>query len=70
MRRKDPKKDIFPDLKYHLGDIRPDSPVEKKNRNWYIKMGFAGYNSPSNNAFGYKSRDTAIAAIRRWQNKG
>jgi hypothetical protein len=37
--------------------------------NWYIKMGFAGFNSPANNRLGYKSKATAEAACLRYQGK-
>jgi hypothetical protein len=36
---------------------------------WFIKMGYAGFNSPANNAFGYETKDKAIAAIKRYQAK-
>lgn len=36
---------------------------------WYIKMGFAGFNSPANNRFGYKTKDAAEAAILRYQGR-
>lgn len=36
---------------------------------WYIEMGFAGFNSPTNNCRGYASRDRALAAVVRYQNK-
>lgn len=43
--------------------------TEEKGGRWYIRMGFAGFNSPANNAFGYDSKAKAEAAIRRYQSK-
>lgn len=37
---------------------------------WYIKMGFAGFNSPENNRNGYTTKKIAEAACLRYQNKG
>ena len=31
---------------------------------WYITMGHPGFNSPTNNGFGYASKARALAAIR------
>jgi hypothetical protein len=36
---------------------------------WYIKMGFAGFNSKANNYSGYATQDDAVRAILRYQNK-
>jgi hypothetical protein len=41
--------------------------VEEKNGRWYIKMGFAGYNSVANNGCGYAYETSAIRAIQRYQ---
>lgn len=47
-----------------------DTAVEpESDRSWYIKMGFAGFNSPANNLGGYPSRERAEAAVLRYQNK-
>lgn len=43
--------------------------VECKESRWYIRMGFAGFNSPANNRFGYATKATAEAACLRYQNK-
>jgi hypothetical protein len=42
----------------------------KKSSGWFIKMGFAGFNSPTNNRNGYASRAAAEKACLRYQNKG
>lgn len=44
-------------------------PVEERNGRWYIASGYAGYNSPANNGFGYVSEAKALASIRRYQNR-
>lgn len=36
---------------------------------WFIKMGFAGFNSPANNRLGYETKAKAEAACLRYQNK-
>lgn len=43
--------------------------VEEKNGRWYILMGFSGFNSPANNAWGYVSQAKAEAAIYRYQGR-
>lgn len=35
--------------------------------NWFIKLGFAGFNTPANNAYGYPSRGLAENDILRHQ---
>ena len=35
--------------------------------NWFIKIGFAGSNTPANNAYGYASRGIAEQEILRHQ---
>jgi len=47
----------------------PACPVEEKAGRWFIRMGFAGFNSPSNNRMGYASEAKALAAIRRYENR-
>lgn len=49
----------------HLGG----SVLEERER-WYIKIGFAGFNSPANNRSGYASKTAAEAACLRYQGKG
>lgn len=34
---------------------------------WFIKMGFAGFNSRANNGVGYVSQEAAMLAVRRYQ---
>lgn len=33
---------------------------------WFITMGHAGFNSPSNNRFGYETKAKALAAMKRY----
>ncbi len=33
---------------------------------WYITIGHAGFNSPANNRGGYKSREAAVTAHRKY----
>lgn len=50
--------------RYYLNDANPPSePVEERNGRHYIKMGFAGFNTPRNNANGYTTRKAALCAI-------
>lgn len=44
-------------------------PVEEKNERWYIKPGFAGYNSRANNGWGYSTAANAMAACMRYQTR-
>ncbi len=37
---------------------------------WFIKLGFAGFNSPANNRQGYATKVQAEAACLRYQRKG
>lgn len=41
--------------------------VEQKGVRWFIKSGFAGFNTPANNGSGYVSEHRAIAVIQRYQ---
>jgi hypothetical protein len=43
--------------------------VEKQGDFWYIKMGFAAFNTRANNSFGYKTKKAAEAAILRYQSR-
>lgn len=36
---------------------------------WFITIGNPGFNSPTNNALGYKSKSAALAAIRHYSSK-
>lgn len=52
---------------FHLpGDVVPEDAVEEKSGRFYIKMGFAGFNTPANNRNGYASRSNALAAVTRF----
>ena len=44
--------------------------TEQKAGRWYIQMGFAGFNSPANNRFGYETKAKAEAACLHYQQKG
>jgi hypothetical protein len=48
----------------------PTPVKESLGGKWYITMGHAGFNSPSNNGSGYASKAKALAAWRRYSNKG
>lgn len=41
--------------------------VKRINDRWYIDLGFAGFNSRANNYHGYKTKDAAEAAIRKYE---
>lgn len=43
--------------------------AEFRDGRWFIKMGFAGYNSPTNNRWGYDTKQKAEAACKRYQNR-
>lgn len=43
--------------------------AEHKHGTWYIKMGFAGFNSERNNAGGYPTKEAAEKACLRFQNR-
>jgi hypothetical protein len=51
---------------------RTDDAVEHNTRynTYFIKVGFAGFNSPANNGRGYATQAKAEAAILRYQGKG
>ena len=52
---------------FHLtGDEIPEDAVEEKSGRFYIKMGFAGFNSHANNRDGYCNRSAALAAVKRY----
>jgi predicted secreted protein len=46
-----------------------DATMELANGRWYIRMGFAGYNSLTNNGDGYSTKARAEAAIRHYCSK-
>jgi hypothetical protein len=47
-----------------------DATMELANNRWYIRTGFAGFNSRANNGDGYSTKARAEAAIRRYSSKG
>lgn len=44
-----------------------EAAVEYRQGRWYIKMGYAGFNSVANNNMGYAYEQSAIRAVRRYQ---
>lgn len=46
-----------------------DDATEQRGVRWFIKPGFAGYNTPANNGPGYISQRRAEAVIRNYQDK-
>lgn len=45
-------------------------PVKQSvNGGWYITLGHAGFNSPKNNRGGYKTKELAVAAFKRFGGK-
>lgn len=52
--------------------LRTDVPVIQNPFNpnrWFITIGNPGFNSPTNNALGFKSKAAAEAAIRHYASK-
>ena len=60
---------MTPKFKNYLTEKFAHDAVEYNGTSWYIKLGFAGFNSPTNNGFGYKTREATEAAILRYQSK-
>lgn len=54
---------------YMTDQMEADAVYEVKGR-WWIRSGFAGYNSKANNWDGYATKARAEAAILRYQSKG
>jgi hypothetical protein len=54
---------------YLTDDFTDDAVEEERPGVWYIKMGFAGFNSPMNNLWGYATKAQAERAILRYQNR-
>lgn len=42
---------------------------EDRNGRWYIRMHYAGFNTPANNGSGYATREQALAVTRKFQAK-
>lgn len=40
------------------------------NQQWFITMGHAGFNSPTNNRSGYKTKESAVKAHQKYAAKG
>ena len=54
----------------HLTGKKESECAEKGlDGNWYIKIGFAGFNSRANNRLGYKTKGKAEVACLHYQNK-
>lgn len=53
----------------YLTQIETDEAVEERNGRWYIKVGFAGFNTKANNSNGYATKEKAEAAVVRYQNR-
>jgi hypothetical protein len=54
----------------HIEQKTSDEAVECRHGRWFIKFGFAGFNSPANNRSGYDSKVSAESAIHRYEGKG
>lgn len=57
-----------------LGSMCPDAVEVRVDRfegkRFYLTMGHAGFNSPANNRDGYVSKAAAVAASRRYEERG
>lgn len=53
----------------NIKGIWTDDAVEEIRGDWYIKVGFCGFNSYANNLLGYANRAAAEAAIKYYQSK-
>ena len=51
----------------YIKQIFSDEAVEVRNERWFIKTGFAGCNTRTNNRSGYASKEVAENAIARYQ---
>ena len=51
------------------GDCSTPVKDDPDNGRWYITMGHPGFNSDANNADGYKSRNAAHAAMKKYSNR-
>jgi hypothetical protein len=49
--------------------VKENDATELVNGRWWIKSGFAGYNCPANNGFGFATKADAEAAIRRYEKR-
>lgn len=48
-------------------ETNTDNVVREINGRWFIRMGFAGYNTHANNRNGYTTRAKALATVRKYQ---
>ena len=47
-----------------------EAPVKQDFQgNWFITMGHPGFNSPANNRSGYKTKEAAVKAYKRYASK-
>ena len=46
-----------------------ESAVEEKAGRWFIRLGFAGFNSAANNRSGYASRQAAMSAVTKYSSR-
>jgi hypothetical protein len=52
----------------HLGQVTYAAEcAEERNGRWYIKLGFAGFNTRANNMNGYATKAKAEAVVRKLQ---
>lgn len=51
---------------YVTGEYTDDA-VEEVKGDWFIKLGFAGFNSNANNLWGYGSKKAAESAVLHYQ---
>lgn len=54
---------------YVTGKVEAECAEQGFADRWFIKLGFAGFNSPANNRLGYQTKAKAEAACRRYQSK-
>jgi hypothetical protein len=54
----------------HLTQTTESECTETRYDRWYIKMGFAGFNTRANNVEGYATKEAAEAACLRHQYRG
>lgn len=44
--------------------------AQRNDGRWFITIGHPGFNSPANNGHGYATRNTALAAYRKYSARG
>lgn len=50
-------------------DVPVEEAVHQEGTRWFIKPGFAGFNSRANNYMGYATKAKAEAAVLKYQSK-